>query len=79
MKLKHIITPNKTALIEYRTKGPNGEDLFAGECRYKDGELIPCDGDSYSLEDEISHYEIAELPCDYQIITVWYESEWVCG
>ena len=71
MRLKHILT--KPALIEFRTKLPNGEDIFAGECKYtKDGGLLAMDGDSYSLEDEIVHYEIAELPYDQQIITVWY-------
>lgn len=73
MKLKHILT--KPALIEYRTK-LNGEDIFAGECKYtNDGKLLSIDGDSYSLDDEIIHYEISELPYDQQIITVWYESE----
>jgi len=71
MRLKHILT--KPALIEFRTKLPNGEDIFAGECKYtKGGRLLATDGDSYSLEDEIVHYEIAELPYDQQIITVWY-------
>ena len=74
MKIKHILT--KPSLIEYRTRGPNGEDMFCGECRYDGTNLVTLDGDSYSLEDEISHYEISEMDDGLQLITVYYEAEW---
>lgn len=76
MKLKHILT--KPALIEYRTNGPLGESIFVGECKYDGEKLVPLDHDNYSLEDEISSYKISELDeQDLQLITVFYESEWI--
>lgn len=77
MRLKHILT--KPALIEYRTNAPFGESVFIGECRYDGSQLIPLDHDIYSLEDEISHYEISETDDGLQLITVYYESEWTKG
>lgn len=69
--------------IIYRTHDPYGRDILAGACRWESGELIPEDGDSYSLDDEISDYSM-ELEFDEEwsalspYLVVWYESEWVC-
>lgn len=68
--------------ITYRTIiTSSGDDVFAGFCRYENGELISEDGDNYSLEDEIIKYE---MKLDNSIngtmqmhLTVWYESEWL--
>lgn len=63
MKLIDIIKKNgnrNIPYIEYRSVIDLGEqdfDLFVGLCEYKDNELISLDGDSYSLESEISYYE----------------------
>lgn len=65
--------------IEYRTYGPNKEDLFAGACRYENGELIPEDGDSYRLTDEIVKSEVTETTRGKPLLTVWYESKWITG
>lgn len=56
--------------VIYRTYGPGGEDLFAGICKYDGEELIPYDGDNYSLDDEI-----IGLKLDSQYLTVWYKTE----
>ena len=67
--------------ITYRTYGTDGEELLAGFCRYENGEIIPCDGDSYSLDDQIIKYSM-DLDDDENgnmkmQLTVWYESEWI--
>ena len=71
--------PIGNLLIMYRTYGPNDEDLFAGYCRYKDGELIPEDGDSYSLNDKIIDYKFDYDDDDSPYLIVWYKSEWISG
>ena len=63
--------------IEYRTYGPNGEDLFAGACRHEGGILIPKDGDSYHMSDEIIGSEIWKNEDGTPVLTVWYESKWI--
>lgn len=68
--------------IEYRTFDPDGRDILAGACRWESGELIPEDGDYYSLDDEITDYSM-ELEFDDKesvlrlYLVVWYESEWL--
>lgn len=47
-------------------------DIFAGACRFDNHQLIPLDGDSYSLDDPITRYEVDPIN---QVLTVWYESE----
>ena len=63
--------------IEYRTYTPGGEDILAGYCRWNGMQLISMDGDSYSLDDEITKYEINVNTHDKILLTVWYESSWV--
>jgi len=41
-------------------------DEFFGGCRYENGELIPLDGDSYSLDDLYEEWEE-----DGEYLTVW--------
>ena len=63
--------------IEYRTYGPNGEDLFAGLCRFEGGELISEDGDSYRMDDEIVGSEVGRTTDGTPLLTVRYESKWI--
>lgn len=61
-------------LVIYRTYGPNDEDMFVGLCKYDGKDLIPYDGDSYSLDDEIIGFKL-----DKKYLTVWYKSKWLVG
>lgn len=84
MKLRDIIKfytsePKQDQFLPiiYRTHGPDGEDILAGFCRWESGQLISEDGDSYSLDDEITDYQIElfhddeeELMSPY--LVVWY-------
>lgn len=71
---------DKTVKIEYRTYTPEYEDIFAGACKYKNGELISADGDNYSLDDVVFKYGKPTLNYDNTMsIVVWYESEWKKG
>ena len=67
--------------IVYRTYGPNGEDLFAGQCLWdwKNDKLISLDGDDYSFEDPIIKHEVIYNGDKTITVTVWYESNWKCG
>ena len=58
--------------VIYRTYGPDDEDIFAGICKYDGEQLIPYDGDDYSLDDEI-----IGLKLDDKYLTVWYKYEWL--
>lgn len=63
--------------ITYRTYDPDGNDIFAGMCKYHEGELIPCDGDLYSLEDVIDDYQMFhDEENNRWTMTIWYQSEW---
>ncbi len=63
--------------IEYRTYDEDGNDIFAGICTYKNGELIPVDHDTYSLDDEIEDYQMFhDEERDKWTLTVWYTSSW---
>ena len=51
-------------------------DVLAGFCKWipETNELISVDGDTYSLEDEISHYEMMyDKKNDDYFLCVWYE------
>lgn len=59
MKLRDVLNKYQGDIyISYRTRGPNGEDLFAGTGLWDGGKLIPLDGDGYSLDDAITYYEM---------------------
>ena len=63
--------------IEYRTYDNDGNDIFAGLCIYKNGELEAVDHDNYSLDDEIEDYEMShDEERDKWTLAVWYKSEW---
>ena len=52
------------------------EDTLFGYCHYIDGELIPDDGDSYSLKDKFYKYELTEYdnePC----LVVWEQGRFI--
>lgn len=68
----------KKVTIVYRTYGPDGEDLFTGQCEWdwKNDKLIPLDGDSYSFEDPIIKHEAVYNGDKTMTVTVWYESSW---
>lgn len=60
--------------IEFRCRwvdenGEEQDDLF-GACSYRDGVLIPLDGDSYSLDDLYTEWE-ETFSNDKVILTVW--------
>lgn len=60
--------------ISYRTIARfdgNEMDIFAGACRWLGGHLFSIDGDTYSLDDEITKWNY-----DGECLTVYYESRW---
>lgn len=70
MKLKEVIKQVEDSLqnmpyskinIAYRQYVPEivEKDVFIGACDYENGELISLDGDNYSLEDEISDWNVS--------------------
>lgn len=66
--------------IIYRTYDPDGNDVFAGMCKYHDGELVPCDHDTYSLDDKIIDYQMYHNEAENKWeLAVWYESNWMEG
>ena len=71
MKLKDIL-PNHYIDIEVRTYGPRDEDILFGYCHWTGTELISDDGDNYYLDEEIIKYEISK-----NILTYWFESDWI--
>ena len=73
MKLKDLLGDQKVD-ITYRTHYL-GRDMLVGFCFWDGSELTAIDGDSYSVEDEISSYEW-DTPSN---LTVWYESKWIEG
>lgn len=73
MKLKDIL-PNHYVNIQVRTYDPDGEDMMFGYCHWTGTELISGDGDSYSIEEEVSKYEFDE---DGKKLTYWFEAEWI--
>ena len=75
--LKQIIKSlgNKNyARIEFKSKyRQNGKmfDTFFGACSYENGELIPLDGDTYSLEDRYDEYKEYKNKFGQICLTVW--------
>ena len=66
---------DRTVVITYRMILPDGTDIFAGACVYKDGGLTPVDHDNYSLGDEVVRCLVIPTTTDVWM-DVWYESEW---
>ena len=75
MRLKELLKKDCPLNVEYRTFGPNGEDLFIGSCFWNGEQLIPYDNDYYDVEDEISGF----VENANGNLTIWYESKWVYG
>ena len=63
--------------VEYRTYGPTHEEIWIGTALYNGNELIPYDGDNYSLNDEIDKFEVKHPEGIDDYMVVWYESNWV--
>lgn len=63
--------------VEYRTNGPMNEKIWIGTVLYDGNELIPYDGDTYSLDDEIDKFEIKHPEGIDEYLVVWYESHWI--
>ena len=75
MKVKDIL-PKHEVNIMVRTNPPKNficEDLLVGYCKWDGKNLISLDGDSYSIEDEITKYEYE----DDGSLTYWIGSEWM--
>ena len=67
MTLKDAVKDRDWNRIEYRIEFPEelgSGDTYYGECRYIGGKLMPLDEDTYSLDDEITHYTVAEAAGD---------------
>lgn len=71
MKLKDIL-PDHYINIMARTTDPWGDDLLFGYCHWTGTELVPDDGDYYSIEEEIVRYEFNDYGLAY-----WFESQWI--
>lgn len=63
--------------VEYRTNGPTHDEIWVGTAFYNGETLIPYDGDSYFLDDEIDKFEIRHPEGVNDYLVVWYESTWV--
>lgn len=86
MTLREIIKDKEYDIIEVRNIGEiDGKpiDTLFGYCRYHKGQLIPMDGDSYSLDMEVEKYEEWEdtdknAETNYgTILTVWERVKFV--
>ena len=79
MKLKDVVKQldKDRIIIIYRTiinlPDEGLVDIFAGICTYEDGELVSGDRDSYSLDDEITRWEIRYDAEDGELLIVWYD------
>lgn len=79
MKLKDVVKQldKDRIIIIYRTiinlPDEGSVDIFAGICTYEDGELASGDRDSYSLDDEITRWEIRYDAEDGELLIVWYD------
>ena len=75
MKLRDILEGH--APVIYCQERTNFEDIpdgiFTGSCKWTGTELLPLDGDIYSLDDEIYRYEWEEDGS----LTYWVHSEWI--
>lgn len=75
MKLRDIL-PKNPIKIMLRCNPPAGFDkpdgILSGYCFWNGAELLPLDGDYYTVEAEISRYEFAN---DY--LVVWETVDWM--
>ena len=73
MRIKDIVNyiDENDITIEYRTYTPDGYDILTGYCRWNGMQLIPLDGDTYSLNDEIIKYKISIGRNDKILLTIW--------
>ena len=79
MRLRDIVEGKEFPKIMYRCNPPEGidkEDCLVGYCHYTNGQLIPDDGDDYSLDDEIEKYEIDDWGLVVWIHAEWMSSDW---
>ena len=65
--------------VEYRTYGPTNEEIWTGSALYDgdDNTLVPCDGDSYYMDDVINKFEKRSPEGSDDYLVVWYESKWI--
>lgn len=81
MKLRDILQKGKPVeLIEVRTNDPleDPEDVYEdgllfGYCKWDGKDLIPLDGDFYSLDEEVVRFKFE----DENHLIYWIYSEWV--
>ena len=72
LTLKDIL-PNNPVDITVRTNDPFGKDMLVGYCHWTGTELISGDGDSYSIDDEVSEYLFDDY--GYRLV-YWFNSKW---
>lgn len=74
MKVKEIL-PQHSVNIMVRTNAQANcgcNDLLFGYCKWDGKNLVSLDGDTYSVEDEISRYEYeADGTLTYWVISEW--------
>jgi hypothetical protein len=74
-KILEDIDDKKINFIEFRSVisiDSDDVDVLYGYCSYDGEQITSLDGDIYSLDDEIKGYKE-----DGNILTVYYEGEWV--
>lgn len=80
--VRDIVQDENYDCIEWRVTAPehwDEPDMFFGGCKFINGELIPLDGDTYSLDEIVVRYQ---KWCGGDVrngLTVVVESEWICG
>lgn len=65
MTLKELINKKDYDYISFRVTLPpkyNEPDIWYGACRSKNGKLIPLDGDTYSINEELVSWEEWSMP-----------------
>ena len=73
LKLRDILPEHPVDCICERGADPYGEDMLLGICKWDGENLIPLDGDSYSLDAEVLKYEYDENNnLSYWTPTTWY-------
>lgn len=79
MKLRDILTVGKPVeKIMERTNDPYGEiedGILVGYCWWDGDDLIPLDGDYYSLDAEIERFEFESEDS----LVYWVHSDWLCS
>ena len=75
MTLRDLLKPGQPVkYCQERTNLFNIPDgIFTGACEWTGKELIPCDGDIYSLDDPVFDYRWEEDGT----LTYWIESTWL--